>query len=91
MFSFFSVITLPKLTNFASIPRLVEAIFTYLVGFAGTIAVIAIIISGIKYLAATSEDAAQSAKASLITSIIGVIIIASSYAIISIIVNFFFD
>ncbi len=59
-----------------------------LIGFVGTVALLMLIISGVRYLMAyTNEEAATGAKKNMIYSIIGLLIAVFSYTIVAIIAN----
>jgi len=59
-----------------------------LIGFVGTIAFVMLIVSGIRYLTAyTNEEAATGAKKQMIYSAVGLLIAVFSYTIVAIIAN----
>lgn len=61
---------------------------TGLVGFVGSIAFVMLIVSGIRYLTAyTNEEAATGAKKQMIYSIVGLLLAIFSYTIVAIISN----
>lgn len=70
-------------TPITSLEDLLITIFTWMLGFAGSLAVIAIIYSGVMYITSGGDAAkAEQAKKNLIWAIIGVVAIGLSYLII---------
>ena len=77
-------ITFPFANKFDSLALLIGAIIDWLLVFAGALAVIAIVYSGIMYITAGGDPAkAEAAKKNLIWAILGVIIIALALVIVS--------
>jgi len=58
-------------------------IIKFLLGSAGSVAVIMVIISGLRYIIAQSPDEADIAKKSILGAIIGLIVVGAAYAIIT--------
>lgn len=72
--------TKPGITDAAS---LLATVITWLLGFAGALAVVAIIYSGIMYMTAGGDqEKALKARKNLLWAILGVIIVFLSYAIV---------
>lgn len=75
-------ITLPG-SKFDDIPSLIQGIITWLLGFAGAFAVIALVYSGIMYITAGADQTkAETAKKNLVWAITGIVVILLAYAII---------
>jgi len=74
----------PLQSKFTGEPAaVVAAIITWLLGFAGALAVIAIVWSGVMYITAGGDPTkAESAKKNLIWAITGVVVILLAYVII---------
>lgn len=82
-----SKVTLPT-SKVSDIPGLISTIIEWLLGFAGALAVIAIVYSGIMYITAGGDPAkAETAKKNLIWAILGVVIIALALVIVSSVSN----
>ncbi len=74
--------------RFNTVPELVQGIITWLLGFAGAFAVIALVYSGIMYLTAGADPTkAENAKKNLVWAVTGIVVIVLSYAIIRWIAN----
>lgn len=81
-------ITFPFANKFNSLAELVGAIIDWLLVFAGALAVIAIIYSGIMYITSSGDPAkAESAKKNLIWAIIGVVVISLALVIVNTVVE----
>ncbi len=71
-----------SLSTQASLPQIIGNILNYLLGFVGVILLIMLIYGGILWMTAGgSEDNMKKAKGYIVNSIIGLIVILASYAI----------
>lgn len=79
-------VTLPNNTKIDSLPKLFETIFTFLIGIVGGLAIIFLIIGGIRYiLARGDEKAAKGAKDQITAAIIGLVVALLAVVIVSIV------
>lgn len=68
--------------NFGSISKIITFAFNFVVAIAGVIFIIMMLVGGIQYLtAAGNEESLGKAKGTMIQSIVGLIIVLSSWAI----------
>lgn len=68
--------------NFGSISQIITFAFNFVVAIAGVIFIIMMLVGGIQYLtAAGNEESLGKAKATMIQSIVGLIVVLSSWAI----------
>lgn len=71
------------------IKRIIVNVVNIILGFAGALAVLFIIIGGIRYMTSTGNpDAIEGAKKTLLFSIAGLLIIVLSLVIINLVINF---
>ena len=69
-------------TNFGSISQIITFAFNFVVAIAGVIFIIMMLVGGIQYLtAAGNEESLGKAKGTMIQSIIGLIVVLSTWAI----------
>ena len=77
-----------NISSTTSLAQLIPEIIQLLLGIAGGVAVIFVIIGGYQYITSGgNEEQAEKGRKTLINAIIGIIIIVLSYAIISVISN----
>ncbi len=88
---YLSAITAPAgLPGPASFGELISTITNLLLGIAGSIAVIFIIVGGIQYATSAGDDSrVQSAKNTIMNAVIGLVITVMAYAIVNFILNVF--
>lgn len=79
-------VTLPNQTGVTSLPDLFNTVFTFLLGIVGGLAIIFLIIGGIRYiLARGDEKAAKGAKDQITAAIIGLVVALLAVVIVSIV------
>lgn len=78
------MLSIPNYSKFHSWQGILAGVITYLIDFAGILAVVAIVYSGLKYITAgTDSTAAGAAKKNLVWAITGLIFVLLSLVIIS--------
>lgn len=81
-------VTLPNKTNIDSLPELFQVIFNLLIGIVGGLAIIFLIIGGIRYiLARGDEKAAKGAKDQITAAIIGLVVALLAVVLVTIVGN----
>jgi len=74
----------------ASFGEIISIVTNLLLGIAGSIAVIFIIVGGIQYATSAGDDnRVQSAKNTILNAVIGLVITVMAYAIVNFILNIF--
>ena len=86
-----SAITAPaSLGGPASFGEIISIVTNLLLGIAGSIAVIFIIVGGIQYATSAGDDGrVQSAKNTILNAVIGLVITVMAYAIVNFVLNIF--
>ena len=93
----FSLICLPTIamaavklpsTGNLKLGEVIQSVVNYVMAFAGSLAMLFLMYAGVKYLTASSEDAATEAKQQITNAVIGIIIIAASWGIVNLIISF---
>lgn len=76
------------LTNSSSVPQLIGNIIKILLGIAGAIAVLFVLIGGFQYMtSAGNEKQAEGGKTNIFNALIGIVIIILSYVIVNVVVD----
>jgi hypothetical protein len=76
------------LSNSDSIPRFIGNIIKILLGIAGAVAVLFVLIGGFQYMtSAGNEKAAEAGKTNIFNALIGIVIIILSYVIVNVVVD----
>ena len=74
----------------ASFGEIISIVTNLLLGIAGSIAVIFIIVGGIQYATSAGDDGrVQSAKNTILNAVIGLVITVMAYAIVNFVLNIF--
>ena len=80
----------PGLGGPASFNQIISIVTNLLLGIAGSIAVIFIIVGGIQYATSAGDDGrVQSAKNTILNAVIGLVITVMAYAIVNFLLNIF--
>jgi type IV secretory pathway VirB2 component (pilin) len=70
-----------------TVPEAIQQVTNYVLGIAGAIVVLFIVIAGISYIVSTNEEKKEKQKRGLYAAVIGLVIIILSWTIVSIVMS----